>query len=123
MTYMTDLTERYLQGTTGLRGDELAEATLDHIREIPSTWEQSQSVCGTQACFIGWAVLIGLGLNDEAGFDEWNRHRNLSIFDAGLVMLGWEYDDVDYIYGMMTDEFSKLEENVRQIMAENRNRS
>jgi hypothetical protein len=116
--YMTDYAQRHLMGTTGLRGNDLAEATLDHISAYPVDWDQADSVCGTTACFIGRAVLIGLDMDSEEDFDAWNEGRNLSIFDAGVVMLGWEYDDVDFIYGMMTDEFSKLEENVRNIMHE-----
>jgi hypothetical protein len=37
----------------GLRGDDLAYATLDYIRDHPEEWDQGHYRCGSTACFIG----------------------------------------------------------------------
>jgi hypothetical protein len=114
---------------TGLRGAELAEATLDHIAQYPVNWDQSTSICGSTCCFMGRAVLIHHGLEDEWEYDAFLTEQVLltgipatDIFTEAVDLLGWRDDDADYIYGTMTCDREKLAENVRMIMAETEDR-
>lgn len=49
---------------------ELAYKVLDHIDAHPDSWDQSSWVCGTTACFAGWAVrLSGATIDGQGGSD------------------------------------------------------
>lgn len=45
---------------------ELAYRVLDHIDAHPASWNQSEWVCGSAACFAGWAVKLSGGVMVES---------------------------------------------------------
>lgn len=49
---------------------ELAYRVLDHIDAHPETWDQSSWVCGTTACFAGWAVRLSGAEIEQSDPDE-----------------------------------------------------
>lgn len=58
---------------------ELAWRVLDHIDAHPESWDQTTWVCGTTACFAGWAVRLS-----GAEIEQTDPHE----IDSAVVVSG-----------------------------------
>jgi len=96
-----------------LRGDDLAYATLDYIREHPEEWNQgfyffrntTAFSCSTTACFAGRAVVLS---------GEFTENRHTGIHAAEL--LGWTDVQADYVFRCFTTDFGVLERHVKAVL-------
>lgn len=96
---------------TQLRGNDLAYATLDYIREHPQEWDQSQYFCGSLACFAGRAFLLGMNLT------SWQPDEDdLDTGTAAARLLGWTDWQADYVFGLMTRDYGVLERAVKEVL-------
>lgn len=101
-----------------LRGGALAEAALAVIEQNPEKWDQAVSMCGSQGCFMGHVVFIGLGMSTEEDFDWWAMgFGGASVMGTAQELLGWSYQDADFIFSKMTDDFEELAWHVREIVS------
>jgi len=114
-----------------LRGDDLAYATLDYIREHPEEWDQGLYMCGSTACFAGRAVLLAYGENWEAQaareFPEAARVTNSFFYSPSVdgevspgmtarKLLGWNANQADAVFRCYTSDFSVLETQVKRVL-------
>ncbi len=97
---------------TGLRGDDLAYATLDYIREHPEEWDQAHTWCGSTACFIGWAIVLALDLTTERAPSQFYG----KVIETAEDLLGWTSSQVLLIYLNSTDDFTVLEQRIKNIL-------
>ena len=88
-----------------LRGDDLAYATLDYIREHPEEWDQDSYFGGATACFAGRAVLL-------AGFKAHARHPGIHAAE----LLGWTDVQAEYVFHCFTTDFGVLERHVKAVL-------
>lgn len=58
---------------------ELAWRVIDHIDAHPQSWDQEHWVCGTSACFAGWAVRL-------SGAEIAQIHED--VIDSAIVIGG-----------------------------------
>jgi hypothetical protein len=71
---------------------ELAYRVLDHIDAHPESWDQTQWVCGTTACFAGWALRLS-GYELEEGSFRWSAE----VADGPLAGVRVEYAACDVL--------------------------
>lgn len=90
-----------------LRGDDLAYATLDYIRGHPDEWDQDVGVCGSAACFVGRAVMLGLGRRFALTAD---------LVSPAAGLLGWTEGQVLSVYHLFTGNFTRLEQHVKAVL-------
>lgn len=113
----------------GERNDDLAYATLDHIREHPEEWNQRDYFCGTTACFAGRAALIALGDWDsvmETALDGYSEGEIVEGPDAMIHfrysaalardLLGWTSAEAATVFGLLTEDFTVLETAVKRVL-------
>src|SRR5260370_36413590 len=93
-----------------LRGDELAYAVLDHIREHPEEWDQESYFCGSTACFAGRTVLLALG----RGWEQ--AEYGFSPSTAAYALLGWTPEQADTVFLNFTKDFTELETQVKRVL-------
>jgi len=108
-----------------LRGDDLAYATLDYIREHPEEWNQSSyfSTCGSTACFAGRALLLAgeQPTKNETFFTEdipaGYPSRILGYSGCrARRLLGWSVTQAAYVFLDNTKDFTILEERVKRVL-------
>jgi hypothetical protein len=107
-----------------LRGDDLAYATLDYIRDHPEEWDQSHYYCGTAACFAGRALLIAMG--EDAMKKIPNKSEDFLFLPGGLLLnllgqtardlLGWTDHQAAWVFLCFTKDFARLELRVKQVL-------
>jgi len=93
----------------GLRGEELAYATLDYIREHPEEWDQDYYICETSACFAGRACLLA-GLSPQF---RGNYHPG----EKAKELLGWGYAQENAVFYCYTRNFDILELQVKKVLS------
>jgi hypothetical protein len=105
-----------------VKNASLACQTLDYIREHPAEWDQHDYFCGTTACFAGRAILTGLGLPGVAAFRDWQEDQSRTTgcvpgtSEIACQLLGWNASEGEYVFGLMTRDFSVLERAVREVL-------
>jgi hypothetical protein len=107
-----------------LRGDVLAIAALNYIREHPEEWNQMFFICDTDACFAGRVVLLAHGLGSETDF--WRNRSKILVPASGdpgdmavvaAELLGWSPDVAGRVFYNFTNDFAVLEQLVEEAMA------
>ena len=106
------------------RGDALAVATLDYLREHPDHWNQKEFFDQDgRTCFAGRAVLIGLGLPDEEAFrvyqEEYHETHDadLATWEIAADLLGWDVEQANEgVFYLLTRDIRDLEAVVRGMM-------
>jgi len=98
-----------------LRGDDLAYATLDHIREHPEAWRQEIWYCTTQACFAGRAILLAHG-EDEYRYQIGLPRNSETIQAYAAGLLGWTPTQAKYVFRCLTENFTVLERHVKEVL-------
>lgn len=104
----------------------LAYAVLDQIDAHPESWNQTDWVCGTAACFAGWAVRLagGVLVGESAGAEVESGPSGLigyGVEEAAYVALGideaksgWAHGD--YSGWLFSD--SNTREDLGRLVAE-----
>src|SRR5216684_483905 len=92
--------------TMGLRGDDLAYAALDHIREHMEEWDQESYFCGTTACFAGRVILLA---------DAHDLQENPYPARA-RKLLGWTRAQANKVFYCYTKDFTVLETLVKEVL-------
>ena len=116
-----------------LRGDDLAYATLDYIREHPEEWNQSSyfstrrstaCTCRSTTCFAGRALLLAgeqQPTKNETFFTEDipAGHPSRILGYSGCRarrLLGWSVTQAAYVFLDNTKDFTILEERVKRVL-------
>ena len=106
--------------TTTLRGDDLAYATLDYIREHPEEWDQKAYFCGSSACFAGRAIILATGgAITQVKAENPRSHYDECFGSAGIMardLLGWTNHQAWRVFYTFTNDFTKLEELVKGVL-------
>jgi hypothetical protein len=99
--------------------NELFSRVRNHILEEPRRYEQTSfgqrvpaevSPCGTQACILGWAVILDGRLPMDANFDDGDIY--FSVEKEGREALGLTRDEADAIaYGGWPEPFKSRYRN------------
>ena len=101
---------------TGLRGDDLAYATLDYIREHPEEWDQRSYWCGSTACFIGRALTIAWDTTLAGARERHWAGTGKSPTVVAAELLGWTPLQAAMVSGNGTEDFTTLEHVVKGIL-------
>ena len=116
---------------TELRGDDLAYAVLDCIRENPEGWSQDhyylRANCGTTACFAGHAIILALGLSALREKNAYGRPGpEWDILSDGRLLgppghlarelLGWSQTQAAHVFLNFTGDFTELETAVKEVL-------
>jgi hypothetical protein len=88
--------------------EELAYATLDHIREHPEEWNQATYFCRTTACFGGRAIILA---RDKKADRSWRPSRQ------ARHVLGWTEREADSVFYLLTSDFGVLEAAVKRVLS------
>lgn len=100
----------------------LLRQTLDYIKTHPEQWEQStwraEELCGTVACFAGWACALNGDMFDPSEWDLVLTDANGKPVDSMIErraeeILGLTEDQADDLFGA----YRTLDE-LEQIVAE-----
>lgn len=96
-----------------LRGDALAYATLDYLREHPEEWDQCTFFCRSTACFAGRAILLAKNctLANVNMLDLWNDPEAYA-----QELLGWTDAQAYEVFFFFTSDFTALENRVKQVL-------
>lgn len=78
-----------------MRNIELLEQTMRHIKDYPEAHDQSHWMCGTTACFAGWAAVLA-GWSMEKIQDNIGRR-------AGAELLGLTYDEAGTLFSALNN--------------------
>lgn len=82
-----------------MRNAELAYRTLDYIDAHPDEWDQTGWVCGTKACFAGWAVFLSGGRVSGTSWDP--RVADVYPNSPAKAYEGWSVDEAaQYLLGV-----------------------
>ena len=77
------------------RNVELLQATMQQIIDHPEQHDQyrfvDMNICGTTACFAGWAALL-------SGWSIARIRRVDSMYDAGAKLLGLTDDEASILF-------------------------
>lgn len=108
-----------------LRGETLAFATLDYIRDHPEEWAQDTyygyGVCGTTACFAGHVIMLARGrrltgdeLKDipEDAYPEYVGPIGVAV----RRLLGWSASQAHAVFYDTTRDFTELELQVKKVL-------
>ena len=109
------------QEELALRGNDLACATLDYIRDHQEEWNQNDYFCGTTACFAGHALVLagavragkvnGRPLYSEIESGDFNE------FEKAMVLLGWTFGQAAHVFYNPTKRFGNLEMAVKAVIS------
>jgi hypothetical protein len=97
-----------------LRGEALAHATLDYIREHPKEWKQYcyYNLCGTTACYAGHALILGGKIRNIAEGSLFSEDSS----ENARELLGWTRAQASHVFLSFTEDFSELEERVKEVL-------